>query len=65
MELGFIILLAIAIPIVVVWPLLIWAGAIRGIYMLFRDRVRGRAKAGQTEKVMAAQETAPHNTTQK
>jgi hypothetical protein len=65
MDLGFIILLAIAIPIVVVWPLLIWAGAIRGIYMLVRGKVRGRAKVSQTEKVMAAQETAPHDTTQK
>ncbi len=65
MELGFIILLALAIPIVVIWPLLIWAGAIRGLYMLVRDKVRGRAKAHQTQKVMAAQETAPQNTTQK
>jgi len=57
MEWGFIILLALAIPIVIIWPLLIWAGAINGIYQLFRNRVRGRAKAHQTQKVTAAQKT--------
>lgn len=48
MEWGFIILLVLAIPIVVIWPLLIWAGAARGIYQLFRNRVRGKADARQT-----------------
>jgi hypothetical protein len=65
MEWGFIILLAIAIPIVIIWPLLIWAGAIRGLYLLVRGKVRGRARAHQTEKVMAAKETAPQNATHK
>ena len=44
---GFIILLALAIPIVVIWPLLIWAGAIRGIYQLIRNRARNKAPAEQ------------------
>ena len=44
---GFIILLALAIPIVVIWPLLIWAGALRGIYQLVRNRSRGKTPAEQ------------------
>jgi len=47
MEVGFIILLALAIPIVVIWPLLIWAGAIRSIYQLVRNRARSKATAAQ------------------
>ena len=65
MEWGFIILLALAIPIVIIWPLLIWAGAIRGLYVLVRDKVRGRAKAHKAQKAVAAQETATQNTIQK
>ena len=65
MEWGFIILLALAIPIVIIWPLLIWAGAIRGLYMLVRGKVRGRAKARQAQKAVAAQETATQNATRK
>jgi len=45
MEWGFIILLILAVPIVIIWPLIIWAGAITGIYQLVRNRVRGRARA--------------------
>jgi len=55
MEWGFIILMVLAIPIVIIWPLLIWAGAVRGIYQLVRNRVRGRANVRQT--VAAAQKT--------
>ena len=47
MDMGFIILLALAIPIVVIWPLLIWAGAIRGIYQLVRNRARSKAPVEQ------------------
>ena len=47
MEVGFIILMVLAIPIVVIWPLLIWAGAIRTIYKAVRNRVRGKATAAQ------------------
>lgn len=45
MEMGFIILLALAIPIVIIWPLLIWTGTIRSIYHLARSRMRGKATA--------------------
>ncbi|MCJ7769848.1 MAG: hypothetical protein MUO92_05210 [Dehalococcoidales bacterium] len=65
MEWGFIILLALAIPVVIIWPLLIWAGAIRGLYMLVHDKVRERAKARQAQKTVAAQETATQNATRK
>jgi hypothetical protein len=47
MEVGFIILIALAVPIVVIWPLLIWLGVIRSIYQLVRNRVRGKATASQ------------------
>ena len=47
MEVGFIILLALAIPIVVIWPLLIWVGAVRGIYQLVHNRVRGKVPVTQ------------------
>ena len=57
MEWGFIILLVLAVPIVIIWPLLIWTGAMSGLYQLFRKRVWGRAKAHQTQKVTAVQKT--------
>jgi hypothetical protein len=47
MEVGFIILMALAIPIVVIWPLLIWAGALKSIYQLVRNRVRGKATVAE------------------
>jgi hypothetical protein len=47
MDVGFIVLLALAIPIVVIWPLLIWAGAIRGVYQLVRNRARSKAPAAE------------------
>lgn len=52
MELGFIILLVLVIPFVVLWPALIWAGAVSSLYMLIRDKVRRRAAAhqGQTKE---------------
>lgn len=55
MEWGFIILLVLAIPIVIIWPLIIWAGAIIGVFQLVRDRLRGKAHVNQT--VAAAQKT--------
>lgn len=47
MEVGFIILLVLAIPIVLIWPLLIWAGAIRGIYKTVRSKAKAKATAAQ------------------
>jgi len=47
MEVGFIVLMALAIPIVVIWPLLIWAGAIRSIYQAVRNRIKSKATASQ------------------
>ena len=47
MEVGFIILMVLALPIVVIWPLLIWAGAARSIYMAVRNRARSKATAAQ------------------
>jgi hypothetical protein len=45
MELGFIIMLALVIPFIVVWPVLIWAGAIKSLYTLIRGRVKEKAVA--------------------
>jgi len=56
MEWGFIILLILAVPIVIIWPLIIWAGAIIGVFQIVRDRIRGKAHANQT--VTAAQKTS-------
>lgn len=47
MEIGFIILTVLAIPIVVIWPLLIWVGAFRGIYQAIRNRMRSKAAIAQ------------------
>lgn len=47
MEIGFIILVVLAVPIVVIWPLLIWAGAFRSIYQAIRNRARNKATATQ------------------
>ena len=47
MEVGFIILMVLAVPIVVIWPLLIWAGALRSIYQAIRSRVRSKATVAQ------------------
>jgi hypothetical protein len=47
MEVGFIILIVLAIPIVIVWPLLIWVGAARGLYQAIRNRIRSKATATQ------------------
>jgi hypothetical protein len=43
MEVGFIILMALAVPIVVIWPLLIWAGAMRSLYKTLKSRAKSRA----------------------
>jgi len=45
MELGFIIMLALVVPFIIIWPVLIWAGAIRSLYTLIRDRIKQRAIA--------------------
>jgi len=47
MEVGFIILMVLAIPVVVIWPLLIWVGAARGLYQAIRNRVKSKATAAQ------------------
>jgi hypothetical protein len=47
MEVGFIILMALAIPIVLIWPLLIWAGALRSIYKSIRAKAKAKAMASQ------------------
>ena len=48
MEWGFIILILLATPIVIVLPLIIWAGAIIGVLQLIRDRLRSKAHVKQT-----------------
>ncbi len=45
MEWGFIILLVLIVPIVIVWPLLIWCCAIKGLFCCIRDRKRKKAPA--------------------
>ncbi len=45
MELGIIIMIALVVPFVAIWPLLIWAGAIKSLYTLIRSRVREKAIA--------------------
>lgn len=55
MEWGFIILMVLAVPIVIIWPLLIWAGVFRGLYKLVRNRVPGKENVHQA--VTAAQKS--------
>ncbi len=43
MEPGFIILLALVVPFVILWPALIWAGAIKILYDLVRERIYQKA----------------------
>lgn len=45
MELGIIILIALVVPFVAIWPLLIWAGAVKILYSLIRGKVREKAIA--------------------
>lgn len=47
MEVGFIILMALAIPIVLIWPILIWAGALRSIYKSIKAKAKARTMASQ------------------
>jgi hypothetical protein len=49
MEWGFIILLVLVIPFMLLWPALIWAGAVSSLYMLIRDKVRRRTAARQRQ----------------
>ncbi len=51
MELGFIILLTLAAPFVILWPALIWAGAIKSLYSLLCDRTRQSARVPQNQAV--------------
>jgi hypothetical protein len=50
MEPGFIILLVLVVPFVLLWPLLIWAGAITSLYAMLRSRL-GR-KAAEPRKTV-------------
>jgi hypothetical protein len=61
-EWGFIILLVLAVPIVIIWPLLIWAGAMSGLYQLIRNKVRGRATANRRSAVGTAGEAGSRKT---
>jgi len=45
MEPGFIILLVLVVPFVILWPALIWAGAAKSLFRLVRDRMREKASA--------------------
>ncbi len=45
MGIGFIILLVLVVPFIILWPALIWAGAFTSLYRLVRDRVRKKALA--------------------
>ena len=47
MDTGFIILLALAIPIVVIWPLLIWGGAVVSVIKTVRAKAKSKASATQ------------------
>jgi|GEM_PF-5257557 len=49
MEPGFIILLVLVVPFVILWPALIWAGAIASIYSVVRNRMRQRAALHQKQ----------------
>jgi hypothetical protein len=47
MEIGFIILMVLAVPIVIIWPLLIWGGAVMGLYQAIRKRARSKVSSTQ------------------
>jgi len=51
MELGFIILLVLVVPFIILWPALIWAGAVKSLYSLVRDRVRQKAGAKNSQVI--------------
>ncbi len=63
MEWGFIILLVLAVPIVIIWPLLIWAGAMSGIYQIIRSKVRGKATASRRSGAVTADKSESRKTT--
>jgi hypothetical protein len=60
MEWGFILLLVLVIPFIIMWPALIWMGAISGLYALIRDKVRRRATVSQKQP---GEEVLGHKTT--
>jgi hypothetical protein len=45
MESGFILLLVLVVPFIIFWPALVWAGAIKGLYLLAREKAKARAVA--------------------
>jgi hypothetical protein len=45
MELGFILLMVLIVPFMLLWPALVWAGAICSLYRLIRHRVRYKVPA--------------------
>jgi len=49
MDLGFILLIALVIPFVILFPVLIWAGVVSGLYALIRDKVRRKSAARQKQ----------------
>lgn len=54
MEPGFIILLVVIVPFVILWPALIWAGAIASLYSRIRNRVSQKAKAQSKQAIKTA-----------
>ena len=53
MEPGFIILLALVVPFMILWPALIWAGAIKSLCSLIRDRISQKARAQNNQAINA------------
>jgi hypothetical protein len=51
MKLGFIILLTLAVPSAIIWPALLWAGAIKSLYSILCDRTRQSSRIPQNQAV--------------
>ena len=49
MEAGFIILIVLVAPILIIWPMIIWANALRGIFKLIFRKPRSQAVVSQGE----------------
>ena len=54
MKLGFIILLTLAVPFVIIWPALLWAGTIKSLYSLLCGWTRQSARIRQNQTVNRA-----------
>lgn len=54
MEWGWIVLLVLAAPFVIVWPALIWGGVIVRLYKLVSERARRKATANQKHNTETA-----------